>query len=199
MLTKLTHKSSPFITSMAFSAHDRFLVSIGDYKSPSLCIWTTADNYNLLVAMESLSYVVNDVAWNPRKANEFVLCGESKTLVVWQVSEEAQRCSLRSFECDMPVGSGGDFEVTAVAYSDEDSLMYAASSSGVVTVWNTETYSCFMNWQADESEIDSVVSVGSRLVTGSGKGSLKLWNCQAVRDAKDTRNKSGLDFEIFFN
>jgi len=99
----------------------------------------------------------------------------------------------------MPVGSGGDFEVTAVAYSDEDSLMYAASSSGVVTVWNTETYSCFMNWQADENEIDSVVSVGSRLVTGSGKGSLKLWNCQAVRDAKDTRNKSGLDFEIFFN
>ncbi len=189
VLTKLSHKASSVITSMAFSPNDRFLVSIGDYKSSSLCLWSTESSYNLLVTMESLGYAVNDVSWNLRKPNEFVLCGEGRALIVWHVSD-GERCSLRSFECDMPVGDGEDFEMTAVAYSDQDCLMYAASSTGVVTVWNTDKYNCFMNWQADETEIDSIVCIGSRLVTGSGNGSLKLWNCQAVKDMKDARNKS---------
>ena len=39
--------------------------------------------------------------------------------------------------------------------------------------------------------IDSLVSIGTNLVSGSEKGILKLWNCQAVHHMKEIKkNKS---------
>lgn len=100
---KLYHKNSSAITALSFSRDDRFLISIGDYRTPSLAVWGTYD-YTCLVSMDNLNYGIHDVAWNPSRCNEFALCGQNKMLVVWTLEEKSNRnCSLRSFECEIPL------------------------------------------------------------------------------------------------
>jgi hypothetical protein len=99
----LFHKNSSNITCMNYSRDDRFLISIGDYKTPSLIIWNTYD-YSCLVSMDNLNHVIHDIAWNPCKCNEFVMCGQNKMLIVWSLDEKPMRTgSLRSFECEIPL------------------------------------------------------------------------------------------------
>ena len=99
----LFHKNSSNITCMNYSSDDRFLISIGDYKTPSLIIWNTYD-YSCLVSMDNLNHVIHDIAWNPCKCNEFVMCGQNKMLIVWSLDEKPMRTgSLRSFECEIPL------------------------------------------------------------------------------------------------
>lgn len=103
VVTKLIHKSVSFITNMSFSHDDRFLISIGDYQTPSFSIWGTFD-YSCLVSMDNLNCIINDIAWNPCKCNEFALCGANKMLVVWTLAEKPmKKCSLKSYECEMPL------------------------------------------------------------------------------------------------
>ena len=103
IVLKLYHRNSSAITALSFSRDDRFLISIGDYRTPSLAIWGTFD-YTCLVSMDNLNYGIHDVAWNPSKCNEFALCGQNKMLVVWSLAEKTNKnCSLRSFECDIPL------------------------------------------------------------------------------------------------
>lgn len=101
---KLYHKNSSVITALSFSQDDRFLISIGDYRTPSLTVWGTYD-YTCLVSMDNLNYGIHDVAWNPSRCNEFALCGQNKMLVVWTLEENKgnKNCSLRSFECEIPL------------------------------------------------------------------------------------------------
>ena len=102
-VAKLFHKNSSMITLMSYSPDDHFLISIGDYKNPSLSIWSTFD-YAAVVCMDELSFQIHDVAWNVCKCNEFALCGENKMLAVWSLEEKSMKnCSLRSFECEIPL------------------------------------------------------------------------------------------------
>ena len=103
MSANLFHKNASNINSMKFSYDDRFLATIGDYKLPSLNIWNIYDQ-SLIARIDELSFVVNDMCWNPSKCNEFVLCGENRTLTVWNLEEKPMRNgSLRSYECEVPL------------------------------------------------------------------------------------------------
>jgi hypothetical protein len=103
IVINLFHKNSSIVTCMNYSTDDRFLISIGDFKTPSLTIWNTYD-YTSLVNMDSLNYIIYDVAWNPCKCNEFTLCGQSKMLAVWSLDEKPMKiCSLRSSEMEVPL------------------------------------------------------------------------------------------------
>jgi len=46
----------------------------------------------------------------------------------------------------------GPVELTSLCYG-ADTLLYSGTNSGQVCVWDTETNSCFMTWEADEGEI----------------------------------------------
>lgn len=81
--------------------------------------------------------------------------------------------------------------MTTLVYS-EDHLLYVATNFGLVTVWNTKTNTCFLNWQADRHEIDSLVSINHSLVTGSCNGNLKLWDVSTIHQMKETKNKTSL-------
>ena len=103
IVINLLHKNTAAVTGMSYSRDDRFLISIGDYKAPSLSIFNTHD-YACLVSMDSLNYVILEAAWNPSKCNEFALCGRNKMLAVWSLDEKPMRaCSLRSVECEIPL------------------------------------------------------------------------------------------------
>ena len=99
---KLFHKNASNITCLSYSSDDRFLISVSDYVSPSLVVWSTND-YSSMVCMDRLSYVVHDVAWNPLKCNEFVLCGQDKVLSLWGLEEKPMRSgALRFSELEIP-------------------------------------------------------------------------------------------------
>jgi hypothetical protein len=72
----------------------------------------------------------------------------------------------------------------------EDLLLFAATNQGLVTVWSVKTSTCLLNWQADLHEIDVLISVKQKLITGSSKGSLKLWNISAVHKNKQAEDRS---------
>ena len=67
-----------------------------------------------------------------------------------------------------------------------------ATNFGLVTVWNTKTNTCFLNWHADNNEIDSLVTINKRLVTGSCTGNLKLWDVSTIHQMQEARNKASL-------
>lgn len=74
----------------------------------------------------------------------------------------------------------------------EDFLLFSGTSKGLITVWNCKTNTCFLNWQADTSEIDVLVSIKNRLITGSSKGNLKLWTVSSIHEMKSATNKASL-------
>lgn len=129
---------------------------------------------------------MNELAWNPRKCNEFALGGSQKLLSVWNLEERSSRTGkLRCSELEVPpilCELRPTFDFTAVCYSAEETLLFAATSFGVVTAWSGNT--CFLNWQADTHEIGVLVSVKQRLITGSAKGNLKLWNVSSVHEMR---------------
>jgi WD40 repeat protein len=72
-------------------------------------------------------------------------------------------------------------------------MLFAATNFGLVTVWHTKTYNCFLNWQADSNELDFLVCIKHRLITGSSRGAIKLWNIQSIHEIKNqTSNKANI-------
>lgn len=103
----LFHKNASNITCLKYSTDDRFLVSISDYKCPSLSVWKACDDYENLIFIDCLNYVIHDVAWNPFKINEFIMCGQNKSLVVCAIDEKKKVGSsfgqLKFSELDVPL------------------------------------------------------------------------------------------------
>ena len=97
ILMSLFHRNASNITSLKYSNDDRYLISVSDYKCPSLVVWRASDSsYSTLVFIDCLSYVVNDLAWSPFKMNEFCMAGPDKTLVVCAVEEKLALPGLKS-------------------------------------------------------------------------------------------------------
>lgn len=130
------------------------------------------------------------------------MCGQNKMLIVWSLDEKPMRTgSLRSFECEIPLAiceKKDDFDFTTIAYSDSY-LLFAATSFGLITVWQTKTNTCFLNWQADTNEIDFLVCIKHRLITGSSKGHVKLWNINSIHELKQQQNKTIMNNLIIDN
>lgn len=188
-VTNLFHKNASNITSLKFSTDDRFLISIADYKCSSLTIWYTHD-YSELVYVQNFGYIINDIAWSSYKCNELIMTACNKTLLKCFIEEKGyKKACLSITEFDIPhaiTDLNDKFDFTAVTFGGEGWLL-AATSNGLVTVWNLKTNSCFLNWKADSNEIDYLVNSKQKLITGSSKGNLKLWNIGSFDEIKKNK------------
>lgn len=187
--TNLFHKNASNITCLKFSTDDRFLISVADYKCPSLLIWSTHD-YSQLVYIQNFNYIINDLAWNPYKCNELIMGSCNKVLLKCSIDEKGyKKACLNVNEFEIPnviTDSYSDFDFTAITFGAEN-WVFAATSHGVVTVWSLKNNSCFLNWKADSSEIDFLVNCKQKLITGSNKGHLKFWNIGSFDEIKKDR------------
>jgi WD40 repeat protein len=194
----ILHKNIAQINEMSYSNDDRFLIAISNNTNLGnsvIVIWSTYD-YAAVCTFDSISFLVNDISWNPCKCNEFAVCGLNKSLSIWQIDEKPLRSvSLRHAELEIPIAideqHNFEFDFTAIEFSEEG-FLYAATNLGLITVWDAKTKACFLNWRADTNEIDVLVSIKHKLITGSNKGTLKLWNVTNIHELKRTANKTSL-------
>jgi hypothetical protein len=198
----LVHKNSVNITCLSYSKDDRFLVSISDFNRPSLVVWSTY-NLTIIANIDTLKNSIHDMSWDPSKCNEFVTCGQHQTLNFWILEEKPQNSILKVHECEVPSAikeqhDNEDFEFSSISYGS-DSLIFAATTCGLVTVWDTQTNKCFLYWKADSVEIDTLVNIKQRLITGSSKGSLKLWSISSINEIKRNTNKGMYGILYKFN
>ncbi|CAF0967584.1 unnamed protein product [Brachionus calyciflorus] len=190
-INNLFHQNASNITCFKYSTDDRFLISVSDYMCPSLLIWSTYD-YNPMILIDTLNYVINDLVWNPYKCNEFVMCGTNKCLLKCEIDEKGYKSGAINFnEFDIPLAIleiNDKFDFTGLTFGSGEWL-FVANNYGLVTVWNLKSSSCFLNWKADSNEIDYLVNYKHKLITGSSKGNLKLWNIGNLDDIKSCDKK----------
>lgn len=197
-ILNLNHKNSSNITCMNYSIDDKYLISISDYNNSTISIWNTFDNYSLITFIDNFNnQIINDLAWNPYKLNEFTLCGQNKLLMTCSVVNNDDKYKLKQIKLDLPNVlceqiNKNDINFTSICYSSQDFLLYIATATGLITVWNTKTNSCFLNWQADSNEIDVLVCLKHNLITGSSEGSLKLWNVATIHEMKNNSSNKAI-------
>lgn len=186
---------------LAFSRDDRFLVSAGDYRECIIVVWETK-NFQQVAISSALEAPVHCLMWDPFTVNGFVTAGDTGTLFFWLLEEsgqgiidtrsggEAYSYSLSVQKAELPWELDGTERhpapaFTSLAYCGE-SILFAGTETGKVSVWDTRRNSCFMHWEADTSEITKLVSRHSRLMTaGHTSHALRLWAVGGISDLKD--------------
>ncbi|PFX32008.1 WD repeat-containing protein 90 [Stylophora pistillata] len=190
------------IVCLAYSRDDRFLVSVGDYRECSVVVWSTRD---LVVLTSSFArHPVHDIMWDPYTANEFSSVGQDGSVLFWLLDETGDQMTLNVHEPEVPDeliqskkvvhepevpdeliqskkvrDEYNDF--TAVWYVG-DSTMYAGTSSGMLSAWDTRQNKCFIHWEGDSTEIGMLMGYGGTLIAGSTSGNLRLWSVVGVSE-----------------
>lgn len=62
--------------------------------------------------------------------------------------------------------------------------MYAATSSGMLSAWDTRQNKCFIHWEGDSAEIGMLMGYGGTLIAGSASGNLRLWSVVGVSEMR---------------
>uniref|UniRef100_H0WS08 WD repeat-containing protein 90 n=1 Tax=Otolemur garnettii TaxID=30611 RepID=H0WS08_OTOGA len=177
------------VQAVAFSSDDRLLVTLGDYGDRTLALWSTT-TYHLLSSTR-LPEPVHGVAFNPWEADELVCVGQH-AVTFWLLQQHGADINLQVRQESVPEAVGAD-ELTSLCYGPLP-LLYCGSSSGQVCVWDTRAGHCFLAWEADDSEIGMLLCSGSRLVSGSSAGRLRLW---AVGTLPELRHKGARSCSVF--
>ncbi|NXM21015.1 WDR90 protein, partial [Ploceus nigricollis] len=136
------------VQAMAFSWDDRFLVTIGDYSDQTMALWST-HTYELLLSTH-ISEPLHDVAFSPF-AHQDLACVGRGAVTFWVLEQQGAAVRLKVHRGPAP-DVLGLVELTSLCYG-ADALLYSGTNSGQICVWDTETNSCFMTWEADEGEI----------------------------------------------
>lgn len=176
------------IQCLAYSRDDRFLISVGDYRDCSIVVWST-NNYEILTTSRAAS-PIHELKWDPYTVNEFASVGQNGTVLFWLLDETTSDVCLNVHEADVPEellqGHHKDVEpvdFTAMEYAG-DSTLYISTSSGKVSAWDTRHNTCFIHWEADNSEIDVIMCRSGRLLTGSIGKNLRVWSIVGVGELK---------------
>ncbi|XP_030654477.1 WD repeat-containing protein 90 isoform X3 [Nomascus leucogenys] len=174
----ISHHSTT-VLALAFSPDDRLLVTLGDHDGRTLALWGTA-TYDL-VSYARLPEPVHGVAFNPWDAGELTCVGQG-TVTFRLLQQRGADISLQVHREPVPeaVGAG---ELTSLCYGAPP-LLYCGTSSGQVCVWDTRAGRCFLSWEADDGGIGLLLFSGSRLVSGSSTGRLRLWAVGAVSELR---------------
>lgn len=173
------HKNN--ITSLAFSADNRYLVSVGDFHEPHIALWNT--NTQFLESSSLAEYPVHEVCWDPQQSSSFTTVGENGTILFWMVDEKTNegvdlmlhkpKIGLQILEMAQ-TDNESCLNFTSVAYSN--SVVFIGNDVGFVTAWDTNNNECFLSWEVDNTEIGVLACNGHWLVTGSVGQFLKLWS-----------------------
>lgn len=175
------------VVCLDFSRDDRFLISVGDYQDCTIVVWSTR-NYEILTTSKTTS-AIHDLKWDPFSVNEFVSVGQDGSVLFWLLDETKNNACLNVHEAEVPEellqkhGSSDVVEFTSLDFSG-DSTLYIATNNGKVSAWDTRHNTCFMHWEADNSEIDIVICRNGRLLTGSVGKNLRMWSLTGVRDMR---------------
>lgn len=171
------HKTQ--VQAMAYSRDDRFLATVGDYNDQTLALWSTY-TYELLSSTR-ISEPVHDVAFSPFSHREMACVGKG-AIMFWLLEQHGADINLKVHRAPVPEVLG-PVELTSLCYG-ADTLLYSGTNSGQVCVWDTETNSCFMTWEADEGEIGMLVCRCNRLVSGSNTKRIRLWAVGAMQELR---------------
>ncbi|XP_039770960.1 WD repeat-containing protein 90 isoform X2 [Ornithorhynchus anatinus] len=167
------------VQAMAFSRDDRLLVTLGDPSDGTLALWSTL-TYKLLSSTR-LSEPTPAVAFNPFSADELACVGRD-SITFWLLDQHSTEVNLKIHRVAVP-DQVGPVELSSLCYGAPP-LLYSATGSGQICVWDTETTRCFMSWQADEGEIGLLWGSGNRLVSGSSSKRLRLWAVGTVQELR---------------
>uniref|UniRef100_A0A6I8N486 WD repeat-containing protein 90 n=1 Tax=Ornithorhynchus anatinus TaxID=9258 RepID=A0A6I8N486_ORNAN len=165
------------VQAMAFSRDDRLLVTLGDPSDGTLALWSTL-TYKLLSSTR-LSEPTPAVAFNPFSADELACVGRD-SITFWLLDHISALGQIHRVAVPDQVGP---VELSSLCYGAPP-LLYSATGSGQICVWDTETTRCFMSWQADEGEIGLLWGSGNRLVSGSSSKRLRLWAVGTVQELR---------------
>ncbi|KAK6171134.1 hypothetical protein SNE40_019389 [Patella caerulea] len=176
------------IVCMAFSRDDRFLVSIGDYRERSIVVWSTS-NYTVLTTTIT-DDPIHDVQWDPYSVNEFSTVGDNSTLQFWLLDETMSEVALNVHVAVVPndlvsshnLGSN-QVSFTSLVFGG-DSTLYIGTNNGMVAAWDTRQNSCFIHWEADETEIGVLLCNGNKLLTGSVGRNVRVWSIDGINEMR---------------
>eukprot|EP00038_Savillea_parva_P023512 m.41267 g.41267 ORF g.41267 m.41267 type:complete len:608 (-) comp6109_c0_seq1:190-2013(-) len=125
VLKKLTlHKN--LVTSIAFSANDKYLVSLGGEADGTLTIWDIKSGKPLFNKQTSNGRggIATCLAFANTSDHTFVT-GGSNTLRVWDINPTTEKATPTDVTT-----RGIQREVTTIAVSDNDTAVYAATTTG---------------------------------------------------------------------
>lgn len=164
---------------------------MGDYRKPLLTLWSAIDYVNLLNWQDespALSYI-NCLAWNPMRANEFVLGSSNNLIRFCTIIEQTNENNIRlqvvngQLPSSLSEHAKKTCEVTACAYlMSSTNLVLCSTNYGFITCWDTRTNNCLLHWKADANEICFMTTIKHKLITGSSTGCLRLWNTEQLEN-----------------
>ncbi|KAK2820247.1 hypothetical protein Q5P01_023206 [Channa striata] len=176
------------VQSLAFSRDDRFFLSVGDFLDLEVALWSSK-TFQLLSSV-SVSGPVHEAAFSPSAASQLAFVG-SQGVYFCHIHTHGHDANLKVQKVKTPV-QVGDVELTALCYH-MDCFLFTATNRGHVCVWNVNTQSCFMTWEADEGEIGVMLCRGNRLLTGSNTRWLRLWDVASVESMKPQEKLHSVD------
>uniref|UniRef100_A0A8C0VLS3 WD repeat domain 90 n=1 Tax=Cyanistes caeruleus TaxID=156563 RepID=A0A8C0VLS3_CYACU len=166
------------VQAMAFSWDDRFLVTIGEHDQ-TMALWST-HTYELMLSTHILE-PLHDMAFSP-VSHQHLACVGRGAVMFWLLEQQGDAFRLKVHRAPAP-DVLGLVELTSLCYG-ADALLYSGTNSGQICVWDTETNSCFMTWEADEGEIGVLVCRHNRLVSGSNTKRIRLWFVATVQELR---------------
>ncbi|XP_053813526.1 WD repeat-containing protein 90 isoform X4 [Vidua chalybeata] len=167
------------VQAMAFSCDDRFLVTIGDYSDQTVALWST-HTYELMLSTR-ISEPLHDVAFSPFSHQDLACVGRG-AVTFWVLEQQGAAVRLKVQRAPA-LDVLGLVELTSLCYG-ADALLYSGTNSGQICVWDTETNSCFMMWEADEGEIGVLLCQHHRLLSGSNMKRIRLWSVATVQELR---------------
>ncbi|XP_077642916.1 WD repeat-containing protein 90 isoform X4 [Lonchura striata] len=167
------------VQAMAFSCDDRFLVTIGDYNDQTMALWST-HTYELMLSTR-VSEPLHDVAFSPF-AHQDLACVGRGAVTFWVLEQQGAAVKFKVQRAPAP-DVLGLVELTSLCYG-ADALLYSGTNSGQICVWDTETNSCFMTWEADEGEIGVLLCRHQQLLSGSNTKRIRLWSVATVQELR---------------
>uniref|UniRef100_A0A8C4QWK5 CFA20 domain-containing protein n=1 Tax=Eptatretus burgeri TaxID=7764 RepID=A0A8C4QWK5_EPTBU len=162
------------VQAMAFSADDRFLLSAGDYRDGWLALWSM-NTFERLARVQA-PCPINDVASDLTDSAIF-LCAGTQALLICHLDFHLGQTSLQVSKASMPNEMDAT-ELSSVAFSPHG-VIYTGTILGKVCAWNTHQRCCFLSWDADCGDIGVLLCRRHKILSGSERKNLKLWN---VRD-----------------
>ncbi len=173
--TTLTGHTSG-ITSVAFSSDSRFLVSGSNDHSVKL--WDVESEAEIATFTRHSDAVLS-VAFNP-DASVVASGGMDKTIMLWDVATGESKV----------IHTGHTNRINSVAFSRDGKTLISSAvwNDPTVRLWDVATGELITILTGHNSGVYNVVfsSDGRTLATGSGDGTVLLWNFDVIMGTKDS-------------
>ena len=178
------------IQSAKFSTDGCYMAATSCYPGHAVYVWNTLTG-DLVGYSAGTRQAHHCLAWHTHAMQEFVTGGEDE-LTFWfcDVNDATSGVEcIRHETMQLPQLQAGT-HITCLGFADkpemETQLLYAGSSNGTVSVWDSLERTCLLCFHADASDSIEHIwchSPTKSLVTGSSGGMLRRWQ-QSLEDTR---------------